>query len=613
MRQHSSPLHLKPILSVGIEHEQDLVTVRQRARQLSALLGFGQQDRTRISTAVSEIARNAYQYARGGRLEFSINLQGRPQVLCMQVSDHGPGIRNVAAVLSGAYVSNTGMGVGLTGARRLMDHFEVVSSPGEGTVVRFGKDIPAGPRPIAMPDLGVFGSSLSQQPVAQAGEELQQQNHDLLQTLETLRMRESELEKRQQDLFRLNLELEETNRGVLALYAELDEKAVALRRADEMKTRFLSHVSHEFRTPVNAVLALTRLLLQRTDGELAPEQEKQVAYIRDAAQQLADMVNDLLDLAKVDAGKTELRIAPINISAFFGATRGLMRPLALNESVSLIFEEPEDVLVFESDESTLGQIMRNLISNALKFTQQGEVRVKAGLSTDGNTVLFSVKDTGIGICPEDQKRIFHEFAQLDHPIQKHVKGTGLGLSLSLRLATLLSGNLVVESAAGAGSTFILSLPYSPPPVSDDEVAASNKLSFETGRSKVILLVDDDVAARYLVRRLFDGTTHGIAEANAVEALERARFESPALIILDLAMPDRSGFEVLDDLKSDEATKDIPVVIHSSKEMTEADYARLGDRQSLVLSKTSGNRQSALLEIRKILEEPKLFSSEPEFN
>ncbi len=586
------------------------MTARQRARQLSALLGFGQQDQTRISTAVSEIVRNAYQYAGGGRLDFSIDMQGRPQALWMQVSDDGPGIRNVAVVLSGAYVSRTGMGVGLAGARRLMDDFDVSSAPDQGTVVRFSKSIPAGSRPIESADLGVFCSSLSQQPAAGISEELQRQNQDLLQTLETLRIRESELERRQQDLFRLNLELEETNRGVLALYAELDEKAGALRRADEMKSRFLSHVSHEFRTPVNAVLALTRLLLQRTDGELLPEQEKQVAYIRDAAQQLTEIVNDLLDLAKVDAGKTELRLTPIDVSHFLGSMRGLMRPLAVNEAVSLIFEELSDGLRFESDESKLGQILRNLISNALKFTQQGEVRVSAGLSGTGDAILFSVKDTGIGIGPEDQKRIFHEFTQVEHPIQKHVKGTGLGLPLSQRLATLLGGTLVVESALGAGSTFRLSLPYRPQPDADGNTARQTSSS-QSGSSKAIMLVDDDVAARYLVHRLFNGTTHRIVEATAVGALEQARFESPALILLDLAMPERSGFEVLDDLKSDETTKDIPVIIHSSNEMTEADYARLGDRQTAVLSKAIGRRHSALRAIRDILEEPDLFSSEPE--
>ncbi len=459
MSPHPTPLHLKPVISINIEGEQDLVTARQRARQLSAMLGLGQQDQTRVATAVSEVVRNAYRYAGGGRLDFALDLQARPQFLWMQVSDGRPGVHHILPIPAGTYLSRTRMDVGLTGAKKLMDRFDVSSPPGQGTLVRFGKALPPASKPIEMIDIGNFFSSLSQQPAAGIAEELERQNRDLLQTLETLRLRESELEKRQEDLSRLNVELEETNRGVLALYAELDEKATALRRADEMKSHFLSHVSHEFRTPVNAMLALTRLLLQRVDGELAPEQEKQVAYIRDAAQQLVAMVNDLLDLTKVDSGKTELQIDTIDAGIFLGAVRGLMRPLATNEAVSLVFEEPQDTLLFQSDESKLGQILRNLISNALKFTLHGEVRIGARVSATGDALIFVVKDTGIGIAGEDQERIFHEFTQIEHPLQKHLKGTGLGLSLSRRLANLLGATLEVESFLGVGSTFKLTLPY----------------------------------------------------------------------------------------------------------------------------------------------------------
>jgi signal transduction histidine kinase len=603
MKPQAETSHVKPVLSVNIERERDLVTARQRARHLSALLEFGEQDQTRIATAVSEIARNAYQYANGGRVDFSMDLEARPQFLWIQVSDRGGGIRDLESVLAGAYVSPTGMGLGLAGTRRLMDEFQIASWPMQGTTVRFGKALPAGAKLVEMADLGRICSTLLQQRPAGAIEEIDSQNRMLLQTLDTLRLRESELERRQQDLARLNVELEETNRGVVALYAELDEKAAALRRADEMKSRFLSHVSHEFRTPVNSVLALTRLLLLRTDGELSPEQEKQVGYIRDAAQQLADIVNDLLDLAKVESGKTEVRLVRIDIGQFLGATRALMRPLASNEAVSLVFEDVSPSLVFESDESKLGQILRNLISNSLKFTQQGEVRVSASLSRSGDSVVFCVRDTGIGIALQDQERIFQEFAQIEHPIQERVKGTGLGLPLSRRLAILLGGTLEVESASGIGSTFALTLPYRAPVGSRTEPGV---------RSKTILLVDDEATSRYLIHRLLQGTEHQIVESTASEAVERARFEAPALILLDLAMPDQSGFEVLDQLKSDQRTADIPVIIHTSKLMTEVDYGRLGSRISAVLPKGTEGRRPALIAMREILDEPQLFSSEAEF-
>lgn len=610
MRAHSSAGTAKPILVTDIQKEQDLVAARQRARQLSALLGFNQQDQTRIATAVSEITRNAYQYAGGGRLEFSVDLVSRPQFLWMEVKDEGPGIRDVSAVLSGTYVSPTGMGIGLAGTSRLMDEFSVDSSPQKGTAVRFGKPIPPGAKPLDTAEIGQFCLTLAQQQLTGISEELERQNRDLLQTLGMLRQRESELERKQQDLARLNVELEETNRGVVALYAELDEKATALRRADEMKSRFLSYVSHEFRTPVNSVLALTRLLLQRDDGELTGEQEKQVVYIRTAAQQLADIVNDLLDLAKVESGKTDVRFARVDVGQFLGATRALMRPLASNEAVSLIFQDLPSPLYFETDESKLGQILRNLISNSLKFTARGEVKVSAQSSEAGDAVIFKVADTGIGIAPEDQERIFHEFTQIENPIQRQVKGTGLGLPLSRRLATLLGGTLTVESAIGVGSTFTLTLPASP--VSQEDQPAPSEAG-TYAQPKTILIVDDEPASRYLAQRLFHGTSFHIIEATSAEAVERARFEAPALIVLDLVMPSKSGFEVLDQLKSDEATMDIPVVIHTSKLLTEADIGRLGNRVLAVLPKGEDGRLGALVAMRETLGEPSLFRAEPEFS
>lgn len=602
-------LALTPVLCVNIHREQDLVIARQHARHLSALLGFSQQDQTRIATAVSEIVRNAYQYAGSGRLEFSLDLRCQPQFLWMQVSDHGHGIRNIDSVLSGNYISSTGMGLGLSGTSRLMEEFQISSSAEQGTTVRFGKAIPPQSKALESADIGRICTTLAQQYTGGAAEELERQNREILQTLNTLRLRESELERKQQDLARLNVELEETNRGVVALYAELDEKAVALRRADEMKSRFLSHVSHEFRTPVNSVLALARLLLDRADGDLSTEQEKQVLYIRDAARQLADIVNDLLDLAKVESGKTEVRLTRIDVDQFLGATRALMRPLATSDAVALIFEDLLTPFSFETDESKLGQILRNLISNALKFTERGEVRVSAQVSTSGDSVAFVVRDTGIGIAPEDQERIFHEFTQIENPIQKHVKGTGLGLQLSRHLAVLLGGTLVVESAIKAGSVFTLTLPsHTSLKIESDKM----RQTAQHERAKPILIIDDEVASRYLAHRLFQGTAHEIIEATDAEAAERARFEAPALILLDLSMPDKSGFEVLSELRAEAATKDIPVIIHTSKLITEADAARLGDMIAGVLPKGAEGRLPALMAMREILDEPNLFASEPEF-
>jgi signal transduction histidine kinase len=595
------------LLSVKIREEIDIVAARQRARQIGALLGLLAQDQVRIATAVSEVARNAFKYAREGQVDFSIGLKSRPQMLWVKISDRGPGIAEVDSILADAYESRTGMGIGLSGTRRLMDTFHIESQPNEGTHVSFGKAIPAS-KTITAADLGRLCDQLQQHRPPEAIEELQQQNQELLQTLEFVRLRELELDRRQHDLDRLNLELEETNRGVVALYGELDEKAAALQRADELKSRFLSHVSHEFRTPVNSVLALTALLLRRADGDLSPEQEKQIGYIRLAVQELAEMVNDLLDLAKVEAGKIEIRRTTVEVTHLFGAIRALMRPLAIKESVTLVLDDPSPPLSLDTDESKLGQILRNLISNALKFTEHGEVRGSAALREDGRTIEFAVKDTGIGIAPEHLDKIFQEFSQIDNPIQRNVRGTGLGLPLSKRLAGLLGGKLSVESVVGWGSTFILELPVRPP--NEEALPAGREASAQT---KTILIIDDEEASRYIARHLFRNSGYHVVESpDAREGAERARFEQPDLILLDLVMPHRSGFEVLDDLKSHSATKNIPVVIHTSRNLLRNDYQRLAGRHAAVLPKAGKARLEALRSVRQILNDPNLFHDEPEF-
>jgi signal transduction histidine kinase/CheY-like chemotaxis protein len=595
---------LTPLVSLDIASETDIVNARQRARELGAILGFAGQDQTRLSTALSEIARSAYQYGRRGRIEFSLDLAARPQYLWVQVHHEGD-IPDLSAV-EGHPESGTG---GWTGARRLMDAFKVRSKPGEAATVLFGKAIPPGAKSLQRSDINRVISGILGTQAHGSFDEMQRQNQELLQTLEILRVRENELETRHAELMRLNVELEETNRGVVALYAELDEKAEAVRRADSVKSRFLSHMSHEFRTPLNSILGLAQLLLRRADGDLTAEQERQVTYIRSAVEELSEMVNDLLDLAKVEAGKIEIHPQRVEVQQLFGATRALMRPLVTNDAVALIFEvEPSD-LWLESDESKLGQILRNLISNALKFTETGEVCVSASLDSGGNAVLFSVTDTGIGIPPEHYETVFQDFAQVENPIQRRVKGTGLGLPLSRKLTALLGGTMKLVSQVGQGSTFSFVLPRYLPgrePYSASSLAPA-------GESRTVLIIDDEQSSRYVASHLFRGTHYRVIEAStASEGAERARFEHPAIILLDLVLPGSSGFEVLDDLMADPATKDIPVVIHTSKAVTPADHHRFAGRVSAVLPKAGLGRREALSVIRRILNDEDLFSQEPEF-
>ncbi len=259
------------------------------------------------------------------------------------------------------------------------------------------------------------------------------------------------------DLEALGSELAETNRGVVALYAELDDQAQRLREASDLKSRFLSYMSHEFRTPLGSIRSITRLLLDRMDGPLTAEQEKQVEFVRAASQELSDMVEDLLDLAKVEAGRITISPGWFDMVDLFSALRGMFKPIVGNAAVSLTFEAPENARPIYTDDKKLAQILRNFISNALKFTPEGDVRVRARTRPDG-MVTFSVHDTGIGIAPEYLSRIFDDFVQVDSEVQRRLRGAGLGLPLSRKFARLLGGDVHVESTPGAGSVFSVTIP-----------------------------------------------------------------------------------------------------------------------------------------------------------
>ena len=691
------------LLRMEIRQEHDVVLVRQRARQIAATLKFDAQDQTRIATALSEIARNAFQYAGGGIAEFQ--LEQSPAALHISVTDKGRGISNIREILDGKYVSATGMGLGVIGARRLMDVFSVDTKP-TGTKVVLGKNLPPRFTGLNKKDLDGLLSKIELARPQNAYEELQQQNQELLRTLDELRARQMELAQ-------LNRELDETNRGVVALYAELDDRADFLQRASELKSHFLSNMSHEFRTPLNSISALSQILLDRLDGELSQEQEKQVRFIKGSAQDLMDLVNDLLDLAKVEAGKVTIRPTHFDVNTVFAALRGMLRPLlAQNSSVKLVFDEPDEEIQLYSDEAKVSQILRNFISNALKFTERGEVRVSVSRGDDG-TVSFAVADTGIGITEEDQERIFQEWTQVDGKLQKAAKGSGLGLPLSRKLAQLLGGNVFVRSKIGEGSTFTAVIPtafdgqtevvYVPevkrelnatklpvlvvednrealfiyekylkgskfqviPAVNIAEARAAtqsfrplaiildvllqgehswnlltdlkqdpntqsipvyvvtvvdnrekalqlgadgfhskpvdriwllNQLESLTGPESHprVLIVDDDPASRYLVRSLLGNGDCEILEADGgAEGLRQIKQHKPALVVLDLAMDDVDGFQVLEALKADEGTSHLPVIVHTSKNLETDDYERLSGAIDIIPKSIMSSRELAV--------------------
>src|SRR5947209_1475003 len=534
--------------AVTLASERDVVSARQRARIVAEKLGFDHHDQIRIATAVSEIARNAFRYARGGKVFFDADIDAR--MFRISVVDQGGGIPHLERVLGGSYQSRTGMGMGIVGTKRLMDDFSI-QTDSTGTRVNFGKLIPQHRLPDATM-LNRLAAELSKQHSATPIEELQVQNRELLKTL-------NELRERKEELLEINNELQDTNRGVVALYAELDERADYLRRASELKSSFLSNMSHEFRTPLNSMLALSRMLLDRMDGELTAEQEQQIRFIQKSAKELAEMVDDLLDLAKVEAGRLEVKPRTFQVSELFGALRGMLKPLLADNSLNLVFDSSDELPALHTDEQKVSQILRNFISNAIKFTARGEVRVSGSLIDDEN-IAFSVTDTGIGISELDQRIIFEEFAQVDSAMQRRVKGTGLGLPLSRKLGELLGGRVDVASAIGVGSTFTLQLPItypgaSRPPELRVPVLDPNK--------QLVLILEDNHETAFVYSRYLSNASF---QTHIVSTVEEARIAvlqvRPALMILDILLKSETSWTLLRDIKSDPLTQAIPVIVMS---------------------------------------------------
>ena len=540
------------LLAVAVHTEQDVVLARQRARQIAALLGFELQAQTRIGTATSEIVRNAFRYTGGGRAEFQFVSEPR-RCLVITVSDSGAGIPQLAEILAGKYRSTTGMGMGLLGTRRIMDRMDISAETGKGTTVRLGKFMPDSLPPVSSDALARITATLGRGLPGDAIAEVQQQNQELLSVL-------SELGQRQSELMAVNRDLEDANRGVVALNAELDAGAEVLRRTIEVKTRFLSNMTHEFRTPLNSIIALASMLLDRTEGHLEAEQERQVGFIKRSAQELSTLVNDLLDIAKAEAGKVVVRAADFEVEALFGALKGMLKPLlGPGLYVVLEFGTPEPAgMRLHSDEGKVAQILRNLIANALKFTTSGSVHVQAVAGPAGQ-VVFTVIDTGIGIRAEHLAGIFEEFGQLESGVPQRFKGSGLGLPLAKRLAELLGGTITVDSVPGKGSTFRLIVParYAGPGEGSLIVVEEKTPPGMRG----VVLVDDDDVSRYLMRSLFLGNwvVHEVEDADA--AVTTTGRLSPAVVFINMRLRGGRGVELLRQLKQQSAA--VPVVVYSS--------------------------------------------------
>ena len=297
----------------------------------------------------------------------------------------------------------------------------------------------------------------------------------------------------------LSDELEQTNRGVVALYRELDEKSEQLRAASESKDRFWANVSHELRTPLNSIIGLTRLLADPAGG-LDSEQLYQVELIKKASGTLLTLVNDLLDVAKAESGRFVIEPSEVRLPALLATLRGLTRPVAEGRPVNVLVSADGAPATILTDEGALTAILRNLLSNAVKYTDEGEVRLT--VATVPGRVEIQVCDTGTGIPEGQLERVFEEFYQVPGARRG---GTGLGLPYARRLAGLLDGELTLTSEAGRGTTAVLSLPHGTPSVG------------------TVVLADDDPGFRRVLRSMLSGIAGRVIEAaDGAQALDRRR-------------------------------------------------------------------------------------------
>lgn len=464
--------------------EPDVFAARQRTREAAAALGFDTNDQVRVATAVSELSRAIV--AAAHRAILTIGLADEAALgLVIQVRSED----------SFAVEVDLATGMGLGAARRLMDSLTVESeNPFAVTMTKIRPGVAGRLAPAEVEDLR---DALARLTSASPMDELRAQNLELVRTLEQLTAKQDELVRLNGELeetnqgvmamySQLSEELEETNRGVVALYAELDERGAQLRAASTAKSRFLASVSHELRSPLNSVLGLSQLLREPDSEPLTVTQAHHIELIEGSAHELLGLVNDLLDLAKAEAGRLDPRPARVALLDLLAELRATMRPLTppgveVRVEIDPVATPPATV---ETDPTLLAQLLRNLLSNALKYTPHGSVVIRVD-RPDESSVRIAVNDTGIGIAPEHHELVFEEFFQVRGRFQAAHKSTGLGLAYSRRVAEALHGRLDLESEVGRGSTFAMSIPiaWPAPDGADDQPI----LLTSTGRADALAL------------------------------------------------------------------------------------------------------------------------------
>jgi CheY-like chemotaxis protein/signal transduction histidine kinase len=437
---------------------------------------------------------------------------------------------------------------------------------------------------------------VQQEELRSSNEELEEQSRVLEESQALLENQKAELEQTNEKLLDQALLLDQKNTALNAAQLNLEERAQELQRASKYKSEFLANMSHELRTPLNSSMILAKLLAENAKGNLNDEQIQFAQSIYSAGNDLLDLINDILDIAKVEAGKLDLAPENIPLQRIITSLRMTFEPLAANKQLEFSTKIAPDVpdAIF-TDHQRLEQILKNLMSNAIKFTDAGHIHLSITNGSAG-TIAFSIIDSGIGIAPEQQSIIFEAFQQADGSISRRFGGTGLGLSISRDLAALLGGSISVKSTPDVGSTFTLVVPLEIPtaeaaPVSQPVVLTQaakpndnhhpvpplSKLKFADDRNSessnktrsVLVIEDDPDFASILYNLAHELKYRCLVAQTATEGLELANEVMPDAILLDLGLPDSTGLAVLQKLKSNPFTRHIPVHIVSADERTEA--------------------------------------------
>ena len=430
---------------IYVRRESDIVKVRDRVRRLAREMGFDSTTQIKITTAVSEVTRNIYEYAKSGAILLALAERGPDFGLQVTARDDGPGIdeATLRSIMRGHYQSASGLGVGLAGTRKLMDEFDIQTKPGEGTRVTLIKWMPRGFADDVKGRIEELRAHLGQDVEDSAIEELQQQNRDLAKIL-------AELEEKREQLEELNQQLQKSNR-------ELNEANAKLRELAELREEFLALTTHDLRSPLTVISGVISFFTSGRLGELSPEQKNMVSMMERNTQNLIELVNDLLDASKLESGTMRLDTTSFDLRGLLDELRETMEPLAKEKEIELIETIPSDLPQVEADRAKIRRVLQNLLSNALKFTPHGG-RVEFSAEQGDERVRVSVSDTGVGISPEDIDRLFDKYEQARSRATRGEKGTGLGLYITKQLVELHGSEIKVESEVGRGSTFSFTLP-----------------------------------------------------------------------------------------------------------------------------------------------------------